>query len=92
MVVNTETWNELSDEHREIIETAAVMAENDVRERMSAIEAEAFEAAADNGMSIYTPSAEEIAVWREASQPVYEAFTDSAGALGKQLLGAAKGL
>ena len=90
VVVNTETWNELSDEHRKIIKTAAAMAENDVRERMSAIEAEAYEAAADNGMSIYTPSAEEIAVWREASQPVYDAFADTAGALGKQLLGAAK--
>ena len=90
VVINTDTWNELSDEHRNIIETAAVMAENDVRDRMSAIEAEAYEAAADNGMAIYTPSAEEIATWREASQPVYDEFAETAGALGKQVLGAAQ--
>ena len=90
VVINTDTWNELSEEHRDIIQTAAIMAENDVRERMSAIEAEAYEAASDNGMTIYTPSAEEVAVWREASQPVYEEFTETAGELGKQVLGAAQ--
>ena len=90
VVINTDTWNELSEEHRDIIQTAAVMAENDVRERMSAIEAEAYEAASDNGMTIYTPSAEEVAVWREASQPVYEEFTETAGELGKQVLGSAQ--
>ena len=92
VVINTDTWNELSDEHRSIIQTAAVMAENDVRDRMSAIEAEAYEAAADNGMAIYTPSAEEIATWREASQPVYDEFAETAGALGKQVLGAAQNM
>ena len=90
VVINSDTWNELSDEHRDIIETAAVVAENDVRDRMSAIEAEAYEAAADNGMAIYTPSADEIAAWREASQPVYDEFAETAGALGKQVLGAAQ--
>lgn len=92
VVINTDTWNELSDEHRDVIKQAALVAESDVRDRMSAIEAEAYAAAEENGMTIYTPSTEEIAVWREASQPVYEAFEDTAGELGKQVLGAAQGL
>ena len=92
VVINTDTWNELSDEHQDVIKTAALVAESDVRDRMSTIESEAYAAAEENGMTVYTPTPEEIAVWRDASQPVYEAFEDSAGELGKQMLGAAQGL
>lgn len=92
VVINTDTWNELSDTHRDIVTAAARNAEADVRNRMSSIEAEAYEAAEANGMTIYTPTEAEIAVWREASQPVYDAFVETAGALGKQVLGAAKEL
>lgn len=92
VVINTETWNGLSDSHRDIIKTAAKEAEADVRDRMSAIEAAAYEAAQANGMTVYTPTAEEIAIWREASQPVYDSFAETAGELGKQILGAANEL
>lgn len=92
VVINTETWNGLSDSHRDIVKAAARNAEADVRDRMSAIEAEAYAAAEENGMTIYTPTEEEIAIWREASQPVYDSFTETAGELGKRVLGAAKEL
>ncbi len=92
VVINTEVWNSLSDAHRDIIKTAARNAESDVRDRMSAIEAEAYAAAEAEGMTIYTPTAEEVIAWREASQPVYDAFADTAGALGKQVLEAANNL
>jgi len=92
VVINTETWNGLSDAHRNVIQTAARNAEADVRDRMSTIEAEAYTAAQDNGMTIYTPTDAEIATWREASQPVYDSFANTAGALGKQVLEAAQGL
>jgi len=92
VVINTETWNGLSSAHRNIIQTAARNAEADVRNRMSTIEAEAYTAAQDSGMTIYTPTETEIATWREASQPVYDSFANTAGALGKQVLEAAQGL
>ncbi|MFK8079200.1 MAG: TRAP transporter substrate-binding protein DctP [Granulosicoccus sp.] len=92
VVINTETWNGLSDSHRDIVKAAARNAEADVRDRMSAIEAEAYAAAEENGMTIYTPTEQEIAIWREASQPVYDSFTETAGELGKRVLGAAKEL
>lgn len=92
VVVNTDVWESLSDEHRDIINTAAKNAENDVRERMSAIEAEAYAAAESEGMTIYEPTAEQVIAWREASQPVYDEFAETAGALGMQVLEAAKGL
>ncbi|MBO6772971.1 MULTISPECIES: TRAP transporter substrate-binding protein DctP [unclassified Thalassospira] len=90
VVVNTEFWNGLTEEQREIISTAAVNAENDVRDRMSAIEAAAFDEAKANGMTIYHPTEEEMAAWREAAKPVYEAFLAHTGDLGKQVFEAAQ--
>ena len=90
VVVNTDFWNGLTDAQRDIISTAAVNAENDVRDRMSTIEAEAFDEAKANGMTIYTPTAEEMAAWREAAKPVYEAFLANTGDLGKQVFEAAQ--
>jgi len=90
VVVNTDFWNGLTDKQRALIEAAATKAENDVRDRMSSIEAEAYGAAKENGMQIYTPTAEELAEWRKASQPVYDAFKAKTGALGEEMLKAAE--
>ncbi len=92
VVVNTEWWNALSEEHRAIIKAAATKAENDVRNRMAEIEAEAYAAAEENGMTIYTPTPEELEAWKAVSQPVYDAFLESTGELGAQIMEAAKGL
>ncbi|WP_417712533.1 TRAP transporter substrate-binding protein DctP [Roseibium aggregatum] len=90
VVVNTDFWNSLPDEHKKIIEAAALKAEADVRDRMSQIEAEAYEISKQNGMTIYTPTEEEMAAWKSVSQPVYENFVEKAGPLGKQVLEAAQ--
>ncbi|WP_417672202.1 TRAP transporter substrate-binding protein DctP [Roseibium sp.] len=92
VVVNTDFWNGLPDTHKKLIEAAAMKAEADVRDRMSQIEADAYEAAKANGMTIYTPSAEEIAAWKEVSQPVYDTYKEKAGELGAKVLSAAQGL
>jgi len=92
VVVNTKFWNTLSDEHKEIVSTAAANAEADVRNRVAEIEADAYQAAKDNGMTVYEPTPEDMAAWKEASQPVYDAYLESAGELGKQILDAANSL
>ena len=92
VVVNAEWWDGLSDEHRTAIEAAAEVAENDVRDRVAEIEAEAYAAAEENGMTVYKPTNEEIAAWRESSEPVYFSYEAQAGDMGKKLLEAAKGL
>ncbi len=89
VVVNTDWWNGLPAEHQEIISTAAMNAENAVRDEMGQIEQRAYDAAKENGMTIYTPTAEEIAAWREASQPVYDAFLEKTGEAGQAMLDAA---
>ncbi len=92
VVVNTEWWESLTEEQRSIISEAAAEAERDVRDRMATIEAEAFAAAEANGMTVYRPTEAEIAAWREASQPVYDAYREKAGELGARLLDAARAL
>ena len=92
VVINTDFWNGLSDAQRDIISTAAMNAEKDVRDRMSSIEAEAYAEAKANGMTVYTPTDEEMAAWREVAKPVYEEFLNHAGDLGKQVFDAASKL
>jgi len=92
VVVNSKFWDSLSDDHKAIISTAAANAEADVRNRVADIESEAYQAAKDNGMTVYEPSAEEMAEWKAASQPVYDAYLENAGALGQQILDAANNL
>lgn len=89
VVVNTDWWEGLPEEHRELIRAAAIKAENAVRDDMAGIEARAYEAAEANGMTIYTPTAEELAAWKEVSQPVYDAFLAKTGDQGKAMLDAA---
>lgn len=90
VVVNTDFWNGLSDEQRDIINAAAMNAEADVRDRMSDIEAAAYSAAEEEGMTVYRPTDAELAKWRAVSQPVYDAFLEDAGDLGKQVFDAAE--
>ena len=90
VVVNTDFWNGLSDEQRDIINAAAMNAEADVRDRMSDIEAAAYSAAEEAGMTVYRPTDAELDKWRAVSQPVYDAFLEDAGDLGKQVFDAAE--
>lgn len=89
VVANSDWWNSLPEEHRDIISAAAVNAENAVRDEVSAIEARAYDAARENGMTVYTPTPEELAQWKEVSQPVYDSFLANTGDTGKAMLDAA---
>ncbi|NIZ03138.1 TRAP transporter substrate-binding protein [Thalassospira lucentensis] len=90
VVVNNDVWDGLSDDQRAIVNEAAMNAEKDVRDRMGAIEAEAYEASKEAGMTVYYPTDEELAEWRAVSQPVYDSFLEETGDLGKQVFEAAK--
>ncbi|NRG19871.1 TRAP transporter substrate-binding protein DctP [Rhizobiales bacterium] len=92
VVVNKDFWEGLPEEHKEIIQAAALKAENTVRDEMSSIEAAAFDAAKENGMTVYEPTDEEIAAWKAAAQPVYDQYLQASGELGQKVLEAARGL
>ena len=90
VVVNNDWWNKLSDAHKKVIQDAAVVAENNVRDAMSKIESDAYAAAKENGMTVYEPTAEELAAWKAAAAPVYDSYKTAAGDLGVQVLEAAE--
>lgn len=89
VVVNTEWWNSLPEDIRGHITNAAVVAQADVRDRMAQIEADAYAAAEENGMTIVELSDDDLAAWKAVAQPVYDAYLDSAGDAGKVVLDAA---
>ena len=92
VVVNTDWWTGLTEEQRSIISAAADKADHAVRDAMSEIEAEAYAAAKENGMTVYEPTDEEMEKWKAVSQPVYDDYRKKAGPLGEKLMEAAKGL
>ncbi len=86
VLINDDVWQGLSDEQREILTTAARKVEADLRDTMTKIESDAYEAAKAEGMGVYTPTAAEIDAWRAASAPVIEQYKDAAGDLGAKLV------
>ena len=59
---------------------------------MSEIEAEAYAAAEENGMTVVELTDDELEAWRAVSQPVFDGYRESAGELGERVLSAAEGL
>ncbi len=91
VVVNTDWWNKLSPEIQDHIREAARVAQADVRDRMAQIEKDAYAAAKENGMTVVEISEEDLAKWKEVSQPVYDDYLKAAGAAGEKVLEAARG-
>ena len=90
VVVNSDWWNGLSEENRGHIEAAAAVAQEDLRNRVAEIEAEAYAAAVENGMTVVELTDEDLAAWMAVAQPVYDGYLEAAGASGKAVLDAAK--
>ena len=86
VLINEDFWQGLPADQQEIITTAARKVEADLRDKMSKIEADAFEAAKAEGMGVYVPTEAEMAAWREASAPVIEQYRAAAGELGAKLM------
>lgn len=90
VVANTDWWNGLSAEHRQVMTDAALKAELTVRNKVTEIEAGAYAAAEEAGMSVYKPTEDEIAAWMAQSASVYDGYRAKAGELGAQILSAAE--
>jgi C4-dicarboxylate-binding protein DctP len=89
VLVNEKFWQGLDEGTRKIISDAALKAEMAVRDEMSKIEEAAYASAKENGMTVYTPTAEEIAEWRKTAQPVIDGYKAASGELGQKVLDAA---
>lgn len=88
VVVNSDWWAGLSPEIQGQIREAAAVAQNDVRDRVTQIEADAYAAAQANGMTVVKLTDDELAAWQSVAQPVYDGYIEAAGDAGKKILGA----
>ena len=91
VVVNNDWWAGLSPEIQGHISDAASIAQDNVRERMAAIEEAAYAAAEENGMTVVEISDEDLAAWQAVAQPVYDAYIEAAGEAGQAILDAVGG-
>jgi len=88
VVVNSEWWDGLDSETQGHIQAAAKVAQDDVRDRMSQIEAAAYAAAEENGMTIVELTDAELAEWQAVSQPVFDSYLEATGEAGQKIFDA----
>ncbi|WP_299609968.1 TRAP transporter substrate-binding protein DctP [uncultured Tateyamaria sp.] len=88
VVVNSDWWAGLDAEVQGQIREAAKIAQDDVRDRMSQIEADAYAAAEENGMTIVELNDQQLAAWQEVSQPVIDEYLAATGEAGQKVLDA----
>ncbi|MEM8553193.1 MAG: TRAP transporter substrate-binding protein DctP [Pseudomonadota bacterium] len=88
VVVNTDWWDSLDAETQGHIQDAAAVAQEDVRDRMASIEAAAYEAAIENGMTVVDLTDAELEAWKGVAAPVYDAYRTAAGDTGAAILSA----
>ncbi len=86
VVINEKVWQGLTEEQRRVLAEAAAAAEKDVRAKIAVMEKEAEDYARSKGMIVHEPTAEELARWREASEPMFAWFAENAGELGRRLV------
>lgn len=89
VVVNNEWWSGLSPEIQGHVREAASVAQASVRDKMAEIEADAYAAAEENGMTIVKLSDADLAAWKSVAQPVYDAYLAATGEAGQAILNAA---
>ncbi|MEM8575981.1 MAG: TRAP transporter substrate-binding protein DctP [Pseudomonadota bacterium] len=88
VVVNSDWWAGLDAETQGHIRDAAKIAQDDVRDRMGQIEADAYAAAEENGMTIVDLTDEELSAWQGVAQPVYDSYLETTGEAGQKILDA----
>lgn len=88
VIINDKVWQSLGEDHRAIITTAATKAEQDLRQQMADIEAQAYAFAREKGMTVHDLTPDEVAEWRACSAGIVEDYMTIAGELGRRLMGA----
>lgn len=91
VLINEATWQGLSEEHRQIMASAATTVEKQLRDEMNQLEADAFAFVSDK-MNIVELTEEEMKEWQKLAEPVVNEFLKNSGALGQQLVDAARQL
>lgn len=91
VIINEKTWQGLTDQQRQVMDTAAAKVEIELRTKMEQLEAESFDFVKDK-IKVVELNDEQLAQWQQLSEPVIEAFVKSAGPLGQQVVDAARAI
>lgn len=91
VLMNDGVWQSLSDSEKAAVTEAARKVERDLRTSIAAEEREAIEfLRTETDLNIIDLSAEEVGLWREATEEVVNAFLAETGDLGQKLYDAAR--
>ena len=88
VIINEKVWQSLSESHKTIILESSRKVEQDLRQQMGDIEAKAYAFAREKGMKIQELMPDQVAEWRACSASLIEDYLNSAGELGRRLMGA----
>ncbi len=92
VVINENVFQGFSEDERKSVTAAARNAEVKIRDNFKQLEKDAFDAGRQNKMTVYAPTATEMAAFRKSAEPVRVEFLKASGALGKQVHDAALAL
>ena len=91
VLINEKVWQGLTDQQRQVMETAAARVEKELRDKMSQLEADAF-AFVKEKMEVVELNDAEMKEWQKLAEPVVQEYIKNAGPLGQQLVDAAREL
>jgi len=87
LCINSDVWNSLDAETRQIITEAAGDYVNEMLATVKQMDAEALERIKGyEGVEVYTLTPAERLVWKEASQPVWDRWVQDVGDVGQQII------
>ncbi|MFD1926813.1 DctP family TRAP transporter solute-binding subunit [Sporosarcina siberiensis] len=86
LTVNKDFWDKLPEKSQALISETAAEAEVWIRSQAEKEDVDSAKALEEAGMQVYYVPEDELAVWKEAAEPVRGIFVDNAGELGKELL------
>lgn len=87
MLYSKAAWEKLSPDTQELIRECAVEAAQYARDEMDRQEGECKQAMIDYGVSVYVPTEEEMAEFKEAATPTIESYKEMVGAEGCEAFG-----
>lgn len=86
LTVNKKFWDDLPEKTQQLIEETAKETEDWIREQAEKEDSESAKELEEKGMDVYVVPEEDISIWKEAAEPVREAYLKTAGDLGQELL------
>lgn len=86
VAINQKSYNKLDDAQKKALDEAALEVRNDLRANAKKEDLQALEDLKAKGMKVYVVPENEIAVWQEATKPVWDIFIKENGKIGQELI------